>query len=160
MIDTKTKIAAGLERAFAARGFAEPSVETLRDAAGVSLRTLYKHTPSRDDMVRAALEHRHGRYLEHIFSDLPEDRDAAIPALVERIGAWMEQEASHGCLFHAAVAAAPQDARLEAILQRHKTEVERRAAGATGLTGPILIPLLYYMYTCNSSVIQLTDPCA
>ena len=33
------------------------------------------------------------------------------------------------------MAAAPQDARLEAILQRHKTEVARRAAGATGLTG-------------------------
>ena len=42
MTDTKTKIAAGLEQAFAARGFAEPSVEDLRDAAGVSLRTLYK----------------------------------------------------------------------------------------------------------------------
>ena len=37
MSEMKTKIAAGLERAFAARGFAEPSVEDLRDAAGVSL---------------------------------------------------------------------------------------------------------------------------
>ncbi|WP_280322004.1 TetR/AcrR family transcriptional regulator [Sulfitobacter faviae] len=45
MTDTKSKIAAGLERAFATRGFADPSVEDLRDAAGVSLRTLYKYTP-------------------------------------------------------------------------------------------------------------------
>ncbi|HBB84680.1 MAG TPA: TetR family transcriptional regulator, partial [Sulfitobacter sp.] len=34
MTNTKNKIAAGLERAFASRGFAEPSVEDLRDAAG------------------------------------------------------------------------------------------------------------------------------
>jgi AcrR family transcriptional regulator len=42
MIDTATKIASGLEQAFAAQGFAETNVEALRDAAGVSLRTLYK----------------------------------------------------------------------------------------------------------------------
>ncbi len=55
MRDTATKIAAGLERAFAARGFSEPCVDDLREAAGVSLRTLYKYTPSRDAMVRMAL---------------------------------------------------------------------------------------------------------
>ena len=46
-----TKIAEGLECAFASRGFAEPSVDDLRDSAGVSLRTLYKYMPSRGDMV-------------------------------------------------------------------------------------------------------------
>ena len=51
MADMMSKISSGLERAFAARGFAEPSVEDLRDAAGVSLRTFYKYTPSRADMV-------------------------------------------------------------------------------------------------------------
>ena len=45
MTDTMRRIAGGLERAFAADGFAEPSVEDLRDAAGVSLRTLYKYAP-------------------------------------------------------------------------------------------------------------------
>ena len=56
MTDMMSKISAGLERAFANRGFAEPSVEDLRDAADVSLRTLYKYTPSRAEMVLAALE--------------------------------------------------------------------------------------------------------
>jgi len=135
MTDTMTKIASGLERAFAGQGFAEPSVEDLRDAAGVSLRTLYKYTPSRDDMVHAALEHRHRRYLERVFDALPADRIAALDALMERVGGWMETETSHGCLFHAAVAAAPGDARLRALLERHKGEVAARAAAATGLAG-------------------------
>lgn len=135
MTDTMTKIAAGLERAFAERGFAEPSVEDLRDAAGVSLRTLYKYASSRDEMARAALEHRHQRYLEHVFDGLPADPDQALAALMDRIGAWMAGEAAHGCLFHAAVAAAPRDTLLRALLERHKGEVARRAASATGLEG-------------------------
>ncbi|MGR3591571.1 MAG: TetR/AcrR family transcriptional regulator [Limimaricola soesokkakensis] len=135
MTDTMTRIASGLERAFATRGFAEPSVEDLRDAAGVSLRTLYKYVPSRADMVLAALEHRHARYLSHLFDGLPDTPDAALDALLDRVGNWMASETSHGCLFHGAVAAEPGSERLREVLSRHKAEVARRAADATGLSG-------------------------
>ncbi|WP_245197509.1 TetR/AcrR family transcriptional regulator [Jiella mangrovi] len=128
-----SKIAAGLERAFARGGFAEPSVETLRDAAGVSLRTLYKYTPSRDDMVLAALENRHQRYLSHVFDGLPDNTEDATNAILARVGTWMAKEASHGCLFHAAVAADPNSDTLRRFLKRHKAEVASRAAAATGL---------------------------
>ena len=133
MTDAMIRIAAGLERAFAEHGFAEPNVETLRDAAGVSLRTLYKYLPSRSEMVRAALEHRHARYLERVFADLPTPPAQAFAAIIDRVAAWMAEEASHGCLFHAAVAASPRDAALRALLSRHKTEIARRAAEATGM---------------------------
>lgn len=135
MKDIKSKIAAGLERAFAERGFAQPSVEDLREAAGVSLRTLYKYMPSRDEMVCAALEHRHRRYVDEIFESLPDDPEETLPTLMDRIGHWMARETSHGCLFHAAVAAAPHDERLQELLQRHKSEVARRASKVTGLPG-------------------------
>lgn len=132
---TEIKIAAGLEQAFARHGFAEPSVEALRDAAGVSLRTLYKYTPSRDMMVRSALEYRHQRYIAHVFDALPEDCALALTEIIKRVGGWMQQEATHGCLFHAAVASAPHDPELRALLQRHKAEVADRAVTVTGLTG-------------------------
>ncbi len=132
-MDTRTKIAAGLERAFASHGFAAPNIEVLRDAAGVSLRTLYKYMPSREEMVRSALEHRHKRYMDHVFTDLPANPDRAMQEIIDRIADWMAREASHGCLFHAAVAAAPQDARLRALLGRHKGEVARHAAEAARL---------------------------
>lgn len=134
MNDMPQKIAAGLERAFVAHGFAATSVELLRDASGVSLRTLYKYYPSRDDMVLAALEHRHRRYLAQIFAELPEGR-GALDLVLQRIGEWMRDEASHGCLFHAAVAAAPDDPRLHALLARHKAELAHRAAAQSGLAG-------------------------
>lgn len=130
-----TRIAAGLERAFASRGFAEPSVEDLRDAAGVSLRTLYKYTPSRAEMVLAALESRHRRYLSFVFDDLPGEPAAALDTILARVGTWMATETSHGCLFHAAVAADPESAGLRTLLRRHKAEVVARAAAATDLGG-------------------------
>ena len=132
-MDTATKIAAGLERAFVAQGFAEPNVETLREGAGVSLRTLYKYTPSRAEMVLAALEYRHSRYIIHVFDDLPAPGPAALEAVITRIGAWMAQEAERGCLFQAAVAAAPRDQRLHGLLKRHKSDVAKRAAQAGGI---------------------------
>lgn len=133
MTNTKDKIAAGLERAFASRGFAQPSVEDLRGAAGVSLRTLYKYMPSRAEMVLTALENRHQRYLSQVFEDLPDDPDEALHAILSRIGKWMVAETSHGCLFHAAVAADPGSAPLRGLLDRHKSEVVKRAAKACEL---------------------------
>ena len=133
MADMMSKISSGLERAFAARGFAEPSVEDLRDAAGVSLRTLYKYTPSRADMVLAALENRHQRYLSHIFDGLPDGTKEATDTIIARVGTWMATETSHGCLFHAAVAADPNSDPLRRLLERHKAEVASKAAAATGL---------------------------
>lgn len=127
MTDMTTKIAAGLERAFAARGFSEPSVEDLREAAGVSLRTLYKYAPSRDAMVHMALEHRHQRYIAHVFGDPEHKAPQSIDTTLDRIADWMKTEASHGCLFHAAVASAPDDLELRDLLERHKAEVCNRA---------------------------------
>lgn len=135
MMETREKIAAGLETIFAERGFAAPSVPDLRDAAGVSLRTLYKYTPSREEMVYAALEHRHQRYLRGLFTDLPDDGGDALEAIIDRVADWMRSEASHGCLFHSAVAAAPGDQRLKTLLKDHKAEVARRTAEVSNLPG-------------------------
>jgi AcrR family transcriptional regulator len=142
MSEMMQKISAGLERSFAARGFAEPSVVALRDAAGVSLRTLYKYTPSRGDMVLAALEYRHQRYLTHVFDDLPTPPDHALDAILSRLEDWMNTEATHGCLFHAAVAADPGNSELRALLTRHKTEVAQRASAACKLPEPVLFVLI------------------
>lgn len=127
------RIAEGLERAFVRRGFAEPSVGDLRAEAGVSLRTLYRHCPSRDAMVLAALEHRHRRYLDTVLADLPGPGLPVLDTVFERVGDWMQAEASHGCLFHAAVAASPDSAALRELLARHKREVADRVAEAAAI---------------------------
>ena len=62
----REQIAASLEVAFSQQGFAEPSVAQLKTACGVSLRTLYKHFPSKEAMIVGALEYRHQRYLDFL----------------------------------------------------------------------------------------------
>jgi len=135
MSDIKQKIAERLESAFSKNGFAEPSVSDLRDAAGVSLRTLYRYFPSRDAMVIGALKYRHARYLGFVFDDLPVGGDQQLNAIFDRIQAWMLHYAPNGCIFQNALAAKPGSAELEELLLVHKREIGVRLAENMGLTG-------------------------
>ncbi|MFT7445567.1 MAG: AcrR family transcriptional regulator [Glaciecola sp.] len=135
MTDLQSQIDAGLEQAFATYGFAEPNIETLRNATGVSLRTLYKYVPSRQEMILRALEYRHHRYMAHVFAETTQPDGMPLEGIVDRVDQWMKAEATHGCLFHAAVASAPQDDKLRALLDRHKAEMAQRTAEVSGLQG-------------------------
>ena len=76
----KEQIASGLENALSQQGFVEPSVSDLQNASGVSLRTLYRHFPSKEAMVIGALEHRHARYLDFL-ADCAHYRES-MPSLI------------------------------------------------------------------------------
>jgi len=132
MNDIKQKISQGLEQAFAENGFAEPSVADLRDAAGVSLRTLYRHFPSRDAMVVGALEFRHQRYLAAIFEDLPAEQNQQLDAVFDRICHWMTTNAPEGCIFQNALAAHPHSPELGDLLLAHKRDIGLRLAETIG----------------------------
>jgi AcrR family transcriptional regulator len=134
MNETREKIASGLEHAFATGGFAEIGVDDLRAATQVSLRTLYKYYPSREDMVLAALEHRHARYLAHLFTDLPAAPERALDEVFDRVDEWMRTNAPQGCLFHSAVAAQPHNEAIREMRERHKGEVAARLGEAAGLS--------------------------
>ena len=96
MLDIQNQIDAGLERAFAKHGFAEPNIETLRKATGVSLRTLYKYVPSRNVMILRALEHRHRRYMAHVFPKTKMQIRIPLATIVDRVAQWMKTETTHG----------------------------------------------------------------
>ena len=104
----KEQIAANLEQAFSELGFAEPSVAQLKAACGVSLRTLYKHYPSKEEMIVAALEHRHQRYLNFLLDNSPQTGLEATQHIFSKLKQWMEDYAPHGCMSMNAVAAFPE----------------------------------------------------
>ena len=142
MLDVKIRIAAGLESAFAKEGFTEPSVDRLREAADVSLRTLYKYCSSREEMILVALQYRHKRYLDQVFTDLPDEPDHAVAEAFDRAGCWMRKNGFTGCLFHSAVAAHPNSVPLRAMHKKHKAETEAllaRAAGCADLGQALLL---------------------
>lgn len=121
----KQQIAANLEQTFSELGFAEPSVAQLKDASGVSLRTLYKHYPSKEDMIVAALEHRHQRYLDYLLDGSPESGQAAITHAFNRLGLWMASYAPNGCMSVNAIAAFPEHELIGLVVKNHKENVRQ-----------------------------------
>ncbi|MDH5917908.1 TetR/AcrR family transcriptional regulator [Vibrio splendidus] len=120
----REQIAASLEVAFSQQGFAEPSVAQLKTACDVSLRTLYKHFPSKEAMIVGALEHRHQRYLSLLLEDSPRSGYQAITHIFNKLQQWMEEYAPHGCLSMNALAAFPDNELINQVVIEHKKEVQ------------------------------------
>ncbi|WP_372882783.1 TetR/AcrR family transcriptional regulator [Psychromonas sp.] len=121
----KEEIAASLELAFSQYGFAEPSVAKLKTACNVSLRTLYKHYPSKEAMIVAALAHRHQRYLTFLLEASPADGIEFAVHIFHKLERWMKEHAPHGCMSMNAIAAFPDNAMINKAVKEHKEEVRR-----------------------------------
>ena len=119
---TKDRIASDLERTFAEAGFAEQGVEALRAGADVSLRTLYKHFPSREAMIVGALEHRDVTYFRWLEGGPQEGADHILHPLV-RLGDWLGEVANTGCLFLNALAQYPDSGAIAAVVRDHKARL-------------------------------------
>lgn len=131
----KKQIAQSLESAFSRLGFAEPSVAQLKGECGVSLRTLYKHYPSKEEMIVAALEHRHRSYLEFLKSDAPNKGKSAIQHIFQKLEVWMEGRAPNGCMSMNALAAFPENIAVIEAVKKHKQEVREWLSLQSGQPG-------------------------
>jgi AcrR family transcriptional regulator len=123
VIMLKHQIAASLEQAFSTQGFAESSVAQLKAACNVSLRTLYKHYPSKEAMIVAALEYRHQRYLTFLLNDNPNKGIEPVIHIFQKLELWMTESAPYGCLSMNAIAAFPDNALISKAVKEHKAEV-------------------------------------
>ncbi|WP_114764952.1 TetR/AcrR family transcriptional regulator [Vibrio rhodolitus] len=119
----KQQIAADLEKAFSQYGFAEPSVSQLKDACHVSLRTLYKYYASKEQMIAAALEHRHQRYLQLLLEGNSEQGLESVLNVFDKLGQWMQECAPNGCMSSNAIAAFPDNQEIRQAVTRHKLDV-------------------------------------
>lgn len=122
MTSTKQRIASDLERSFASLGFAEQGVEALRAEADVSLRTLYKHFPSREAMIIGALEHRDATYFDWLAGGPDSGVDHVLHPLV-RLGDWLSEVANTGCLFLNAWAEYPDSTAIADVVIAHKAKL-------------------------------------
>ncbi|MCL1051065.1 TetR/AcrR family transcriptional regulator [Shewanella abyssi] len=120
----KQQIAASLEAAFSQYGFAEPSVAQLKAACNVSLRTLYKHYPSKEAMIVGALEYRHQRYLAFLLNQSPSRGAESVLHIFNKLEQWVSEYAPHGCLSMNAMAAFPDNPLISKAVRNHKKEVQ------------------------------------
>ncbi|CAM2785940.1 TetR/AcrR family transcriptional regulator [Vibrio rarus] len=121
----REQIAASLEEAFSKYGFAEPSVAQLKTACNVSLRTLYKHYPSKEAMIVGALEYRHQRYLTFLLNESPSRGVESVLHIFNKLEQWMKEYAPHGCLSMNAMSAFPENPLISKAVKEHKEEVRQ-----------------------------------
>ncbi|PKF62018.1 TetR/AcrR family transcriptional regulator [Psychromonas sp. psych-6C06] len=121
----KEQIAASLEEVFSKYGFAEPSVAQLKTACNVSLRTLYKHYPSKEVMIVGALEYRHQRYLAFLLNESPSLGVESVLHIFNKLEQWMKEFAPHGCLSMNAIAAFPDNLVISKAVKEHKEAVRQ-----------------------------------
>lgn len=108
-------------------GFHATGVDRLVEAAGTTPRTLYRHFRSKEGLVRAVLERREARYLEHLQTARPReagDQDRAVLALFDAHGAWLTNGGARGCMFSKAHGEyGTHDAAIADLALAHKRRV-------------------------------------
>ena len=147
--DTSTEdILDAADKLFFARGFDNVSVDEIRDAAQVSLKTLYRHFPSKTAIVDAYLARRDAtwralldQYITERSSDPGEQILLAFDGLTEYLRGT--KEVRHCAFQHAYAQVAGRPESL-AIIRKHKRDLLqsfRRRARAAQLRDPDLLGL-------------------
>ncbi|MCU1715543.1 TetR/AcrR family transcriptional regulator [Pseudomonas sp. 5P_3.1_Bac2] len=126
---------------FYRQGFHASGVEQLSQEAGVTKKTLYRHFPSKEHLVAAALAQRHQDFMAAMSSFVESVEASQRPlAYLDFIGAWVQQGDFCGCLF---INAAAEYSALEAPphgqAQAHKQQLLEylsRLCAEAGFTQP------------------------
>lgn len=112
---------------FYAGGFHATGIDCITAAAGVTPRTLYRHFPSKNDLVLAVLQQREHRYLA-AFDACAQDRLALhgnpVLAAFEALEDWLCSTAAGGCMLLQALAEMGQsEPRVRQLVIGHKRRV-------------------------------------
>jgi AcrR family transcriptional regulator len=114
---------------FYREGIRATGVDRVIAASGVAKLTFYRHFPSKNDLVRAFLEHRHQHWMSWFAEALARhgnDIRALVPALAE----WFQDDGFRGCAFINTVGELAGDLpEVVEIARRHKDDMTEAIAG-------------------------------
>ena len=120
----RTRILDAASEAFYRQGIAAVGVDAIVADAGVAKSTLYRHFPSKDDLVVAFLRRRDERWRAWLRSEverLSPDPAGRPLAVFDALGGWFASEAFRGCAFiNAAAEIADPTHPARAAVQEHK----------------------------------------
>lgn len=135
---------------FYARGIGQVGMDAVRDAAGVSLKALYKEFPSKEDLIIAVLGKRHGIWTSGVTTKvaaIAQPREKLL-AVYDYLADWFDEADFRGCGFINAFgelgAASP---RVAETVRAHKADFQRyvdslvRDAGGPASLAPQLAML-------------------
>ncbi|AGU48521.1 transcriptional regulator, TetR family [Variovorax paradoxus B4] len=134
---------------FYADGIRATGIDRVIAASGVTKVTFYRHFPSKDDLVRAFLDHRHARWMAWFVDALGRrgaheragDADGLL-LLAEVMAEWFADPAFRGCAFINAVAEVGGSVEGAAERAReHKREMVEVIAGLLPAALPARVAL-------------------
>jgi len=134
-MSTKHDILDCAESLFNQQGYTAVGVDLIRDTAGVSKTTIYRHFGGKDGLIEAVLERRHQRFEEGLFNKVNATNQAMIEAKLDaktasyqRLSAildwhyaWFMSDQFQGCMFMHALSEFKQNNRkISQIALDHK----------------------------------------
>lgn len=121
--ETRDRLLEAAERLFYKCGVESVGVDRISAEAGVGKMTLYRHFPSKNDLVLAYLERRDQRWRHEFTQAITTGATGSrerIGQLFERMATWFASSDFFGCAFINADAGRV-DARSAALIRQHKT---------------------------------------
>lgn len=124
-MSTSDSITEAALRLFYRQGFHASGVEQLSQVAGVTKKTLYRHFPSKEHLVEAALRLRDAEFMAKMKAAVEPVPDAQRPqAYIDFIAAWAHEPDFHGCAFiNAAAEYADAGEPPHMLAREHKEQV-------------------------------------
>ncbi len=148
--ENRQRIVDAADALFYSRGIGQVGMDAVRDEAQVSLRALYKEFASKDELVVAVLDKRHGMWTSGVSGAVEaiDDPRERLLAIYDYLAEWFGESDFRGCGFINAFgelgAANPELAR---VVRDHKADFQRYVdalvedAGGPAWLGPQLAVL-------------------
>ncbi|MEI7381198.1 TetR/AcrR family transcriptional regulator [Pectobacterium versatile] len=108
-------------------GYTAVGVDLIRDKAGVSKTSMYRHFGSKNKLIEAVLARRHTRFEEGLASVISgaNDAESRLDAVMDWHFSWFRSVNFKGCMFmHALAEFKGQDEAITALALRHKTWIK------------------------------------
>ncbi|AUH50794.1 TetR family transcriptional regulator [Chromobacterium sp. ATCC 53434] len=129
----RDRILATAHRLFYREGLRATGIDRLIAESGVTKVTFYRHFPSKNELILAYLEQRHGLWMAWFRDALARHAGPAAPAAALR--EWLASDDFRGCAFINGVGEMPADAAVAEAARRHKADM-RQAIAASLADGP------------------------
>ncbi|MFK7090903.1 helix-turn-helix domain-containing protein [Chromobacterium violaceum] len=127
-LSARDRILATAHRLFYREGLRATGIDRLIAESGVTKVTFYRHFPSKNDLILAYLEQRHGLWMAWFRDALSRHASAGPAALALALGEWFDSDGFRGCAFINGVGEMPAEPAVADAARRHKAEMRQAIA--------------------------------
>lgn len=125
------RLLATTEKLIYANGINATGMEAIVNASGVARKTIYRHFPTKEDLVAEVLRQRDQRWMQWFIASTTKvtEPKARLLASFDALGEWFSTEDFNGCAFINAAGECGHSSKLiREVAREHKVNLERYLA--------------------------------